>query len=308
MKSGMPAAVWVGLIAARVLGADDSVAALKALGAEVKTDAGGAVTAVLFKQSARLLTDEDYKLVGGLKSLKEFTFYGDCLMTDAQAKLLAEAPALEKVAINGTRLTDEGMKGLAGAKALKTLTIWHLGWKAGWAGKDDKTGHVKFTGIGLAGLAECPKLESLNIAGSTTTDDGLAAVGKLGQLTSLTMYHTRTTDAGLSHIAALKGLKSVTVGPQFSMRIGDAGVARLAELPALETLEVNETILTWEGSMSKLAGAKNLKAVKFDKAEISDEDMAKLKAALPAVKITWTKPSAAEVERMRKELARRAAK
>ena len=40
----------------------------------------------------------------------------------------------------------------------------------------------------------------------------------------------------------------------------------------------------------------------MDKADISDDDMAKLKADLPAVKITWNRPSPAEVERMRKEL------
>ena len=111
----------------------------------------------------------------------------------------------------------------------------HLGWKAGWASKEDKAGAVEFTGVGLANLAAYPELESLNIAGSTTTDDGLAAVGKLEHLTSLTMYHTWTTDAGLAHLTALKGLKTLSVGPQFSMRIGDAGLARVAELPTLES-------------------------------------------------------------------------
>lgn len=290
--------------------ADDAaiVETLKKLGAEVKTDkATGAVTSVLFKQPKEELTDEHYRLLGGLKSLREFTFYGDCLMTDAQAKLLSEAAALEKMAVNGTRLTDEGFKNLSGLKELKSLTIWHLGWKAGQAGKDDKTGRVKLTGAGLVALADLPKLESLNIGGSTVTDDGAASLAKVTQLKTLMLYHSWITDAGLAHIKTMKGLKGVNAGPQFSMRITDAGAAHLAELSDLESLEINETFLTWDGSLSKIAGLKKLKTIKFEKTDISDDDMAKLRAALPEAKINWTKPSADEVQKMRKEAERRRA-
>jgi len=292
-----PIAISMVLLCAALARADDKPAAdaLRALGADVRLDKAGAVVAVTVRESEKL-ADEHFKLIAGLAGLKNLTFYGKSLMTDEQAAVLAKLPALETLAANGTKLTDKGFAGLAGLKTLKKLTLWHLGWSA--PGKQTD-------GSGFGDLASLPALESFNFAGSTVTDAGLEAVSKATQLRELTFYHCRATDAGLAHLKKMPHLKSVYIGPQFSMRMGDAGVVHLAECAALESLTVNETTLTYAGSLKLLKNLKNLKTLKLEKTAVSDADMAALKADLPGVAITWTKPEPADVERMKRAMERK---
>jgi hypothetical protein len=283
------------LLPSAALANDAATAALfKDRGDSVRLDQDGNITGLTVRGSEKL-TDDDYRRIADLKKLRQLTFYGTCLMTDDQAATLSTLPALEELAANATRLTDDGFQHIAKLAALRKLTIWHLGWQ-----NDKKT-----TGAGFAALAALPRLESFNFSGSTVTDDGLAAVAMVTQLRELTMYHCWFSDAGLAHIKAMTNLRSVTVGPQFSMRITDAGVKTLAQLPNLESLDVKETMLTWDGSLAALAASGKLKTIRFEKVAIRDGDLAKLKAALPQAKIELTPPTEKDLEQMRKALERR---
>ena len=68
-------------------------------------------------------------------------------------------------------------------------------------------------------------LKRLNFGGSTVGDEGLKALGAVKTLKTLEFGHTRVTDAGLANLNVLPLLTAVTAGPQFSMRVGDAGLA-----------------------------------------------------------------------------------
>jgi hypothetical protein len=100
-------------------------------------------------------------------------------------------------------------------------------------------------------------------------------------------------------------LKSLMLSTQFSVRIGDAGLESISAIPNLETLEMDETVVTYEGGLKHLKNLKMLKELAFKDTEISDEDMGKLKTALPKVNILWTRPKPEMVEKMTAEMAKR---
>ncbi|HEY1188122.1 MAG TPA: hypothetical protein VGE74_10720 [Gemmata sp.] len=262
--------------------------ALKAAGNSVKLEKNGTLSAVTFAKSETLL-DADYEKLGALKGLTKLTFYGNCKMTDAQAAHVGKLATIEELAINGTALSDDGFKSFANLKNLKALTIWHLGWQ-----------NKALTGTGFAALAGCPRLERFNFSGSTVGDDGLKAVAEVKTLTEVVCYHTRITDEGLKHLKKLPKLTSINVGPQFSMRLGDAGLVTLCEIPTLERVTYDETALTYTGSLKHLKALTGLKELTLNKVEVSAGDLEKLKADLPGATIKHAPPEDKFREQMQK--------
>jgi len=282
------AAITALLFCVAALRADDKsyADALKAAGNSVKLEKDGTISTITFAKSENL-TDADFQTIGMQKGLTKLTFYGNCKMTDAQASHVGKLTTLEELAINGTALSDEGFKEFAKLKNLKSLTIWHLGWQ-----------NKSLTGSGFTALADCPKLEQFNFSGSTVGDDGLKALTKVKTLTDVVCYHTRITDDGLKYLKELPHLKSINVGPQFSMRLSDAGLTTLCTIPTLERITYDETILT-SASLQHLKSLRGLKELVLNKTEIASADLEKLKTDLPGVTIKQTPPDEKMLAQMR---------
>jgi len=266
--------------------ADDSAAAtlLTQAGGEVKPPGGKTVTNVFFKDSSAL-TPDHFRAIAGLRSLKTLTMYNKCPLTDETLAPLGALQSLEEVEIDGAKISDDGMKAFAAMKSLRKLTFFHV------LQKD------KFTGAGVLHLKDLPKLESFSCGGSTFTDDGLAACAKLPHLRELRIWHTNATDAGVAKLEKMTTLKILHLGPQFTPKITDASVSSACAIKSLETLSVMETRLSWGKSLARVKELPALKLLELHQDEIPDEDLAKLKQALPAsVKIDWSAPSAEQKE------------
>src|SRR3954464_14418456 len=96
-------------MAALAWGADDAAALLTQAGGKVKSDAAGVVTEVTFKDSSAL-TKEHYRAIGGLQKLRSLTLYNQCTLTDETLALLSTLESLESLAIDGAKITDDGLK------------------------------------------------------------------------------------------------------------------------------------------------------------------------------------------------------
>ena len=95
-------------------------------------------------------------------------------------------------------------------------------------------------------------------------------------------------------------LKIVHLGPQYTTRITDASVVTLSAIKSLETVSVIECRLSWEKSLSKLKELPALKLLELHSDVISDDDLARLKAELPSVKIDYKAPTDEQREWIRK--------
>ena len=86
--------------------------------------------------------------------------------------------------LSGTRVTDAGLKELAGLKSLQSLNLWD----------------TLVTDAGLKELGGLTSLQSLDLKSTRVTDAGLKELAGLKSLQRLYLYDTRVTDKGVAEL------------------------------------------------------------------------------------------------------------
>ncbi|MGC4003061.1 MAG: hypothetical protein QM811_07970 [Pirellulales bacterium] len=223
-----------------------------------------------------------------MTTLKKLSIAGKTI-DDTTLPLLAGLTSLEEISTDRTMLGDEGYRGFAAFTNLKSLALFHPSW--------DKK---EFTGSGLAHLKPLAKLERLTFAGSTAGDEAMAAVGELTQLREFRTWHTRQTQDGNKHLTKLTKLVGLRLGqrlPPYGQAsppsFDDSTLPLLAQIKTLERLELTEAKLSAGRVVSALKDLPALKMVLIQETDVSDGDVAALKAALPHAQIDF-KPLTAE--------------
>jgi len=263
-----------------------TVASLEAAGGQIKKNKDGAPSEVFFKD-ASAITPEMWKQINTLTTLRKGTFYNKATLNDETLPLLKDLANLEEFAVDGAHLTDKGMQAFAQWKKLKRMTFFHVFW-----------GQQNFNGSGLDVFAQLPDLEHFSMGGSTLTDVGLESLSKVTQLKEIRIWHTGITDAGTSHLKKLTNLKKLHLAGQFNTKLTDGMVANVAAIPSLEKLTLGETRLSYDGGLKELKAMTGLKELEFDKVDVSDADVAKVKADLPTVALKHTRPNEKEMENL----------
>lgn len=203
-----------------------------------------------------------------------------------------------KLTFNKAHFTNDDLKRIAAFKHLKTLTAWH-----NWDHDDPKNTET-CSGAGLVHLKPTA-IESINFGGSRFNDAGMKASLELPQLKELIVYHTFVTDTGVAAIADHPGLTKVVLGPQHSQRVTEASLEPLSRIKHLKHLELNETMLSWEGGLKHLARLKDqLESFTCKAGYIPEADLAQLKQALPNTKIEYTPADEKQLERMQRAAQR----
>ena len=224
-------------------------------------------------------SEDDFKLLARLSRLKSVSFGPG--LGDAHLPLLAGLSELETLQTNLALITDDGVKALAGFKALRIVKFFHP-CKA-------------FSGSGLAALAEMATLERLTVAGSLAfNDDGMAAVAKLTRLQEFRTWHAGQTLEGVKKLKSLPNLKSLTLGQRLAYKppttIADDTLEVLAELSSLETLQLEEARLQVD-ALARLKKLPGLRKLTLQGIDIAEADLERLRGELPKVEIQWTKPN-----------------
>lgn len=293
MKSFLP--LFLGVLWCGSLLAGDA-ADLEKLGAKV-TKTAGVITQAVVKCDA--FTEADFRTLGSVTTLKKLTLSGKTI-TDETLALLTGLTNLEELSTDGIQLTDAGCKHFAAFQKLKSLAFFHPAFRS-----------AAFTGSGLAQLKALPNLERLTFAGSTAGDTALEAIGQLTQLKELRTWHTAQTQAGNAHLVKLSLLTGLRIGqrlPEWGKgsppSFDDATLATLAQIKTLESLELTEARLTATALISHLKALPKLMKVKIQQVDISEPDIAALKAALPDVKVDFEPMTEADKEALLKKKLR----
>ena len=157
----------------------------------------------------------------GLAHLKDLTNIKELRLTQSRIKGPGLAPFtnLQKLDLNYSTFTDEGMQYLAGMKdlthlALRDTLVSDAGLKhiAGLKQLEvlDLYG-ARVTDDGVEHLAGLKQLKKLNLLGATISDEGADVLAALPALEELNLYRSQITNAGLKKLSGLKNLKSLDV-------------------------------------------------------------------------------------------------
>jgi len=266
---------------------DEIVRPLEAKG--VKTKKKGGVVTELSIGPLKTITPDDYKAVGRCRSLVALSLNAEEQRFDDEAAAqLTGLDKLERFFSNGAKLSDDGFKSLASWKSLKQIGFDH------WF----RTQKDKPIGAGLAHLAALPNLESIRLGGCMIGIEAMEALATVRTLRKIDVFHTfYVNDDALVPLQKLPDLRVFIAGPQYQPRITDAALKNLSAIRSLEEINLTETWLTWEGGFSHLTALPNLKKLSIPKVVASEEDVNKLKAAMPGLVVEWTQPDEATTEK-----------
>jgi Leucine-rich repeat (LRR) protein len=104
----------------------------------------------------------------------------------------------ESLNLQGTQVTNAGLKELAGLKSLQTLNL----------------SNTKVTDVGLKDLAGLKSLHSLDLGRTQVTDKGLKELAGFKSLQTLNLGFTRVTDAGVAELQKALPACSIGRGPE----------------------------------------------------------------------------------------------
>ena len=198
---------------------------------------------------------------------------------------LASLTGLKELFLEGTAITNKGMRFIKDFKSLEHLWLPSQVSNEGlnYVAQSQSLKGLYFpyfmqsevTSAGLAHLAKLTSLEVLSISGGPRIGDaGLVHVAKLPSLRYLQLCGENFTDKGLEHVRNARSLRTLNLA---RLPITDAGLAYLSELPELESLDLNFVGGITDEGMSYLKKIRSLKTLNIGAARVGDKGLAHLK-------------------------------
>ncbi len=215
--------------------------------------------------SAQPLTKDQWDAIATLHP-KHLSFNENALDDAGMSQLVGLDPIT--VGINKSLLTGVGVAKFGEMKSLTGISAMHI---------------VKPTPEAKAALANHPTVESFATDGAFCME-----VVTAPNLRSVNLKHSAADDKFVALLANHPSLESVRLWPKGGAWITDAAIAPLTTIPKLKKLTIDLSVLSYEGGLKLLKKIPNLETLEFHEAAISEEDLTKLKADLPKVKLTFT--------------------
>jgi Leucine-rich repeat (LRR) protein len=262
--------------------------------------AGGAVDGGSVSLRASWVTDSDMPLLAhmpgltrldlsltrisdpGLRALRGAPSISDLNLSFAEqigddgVSALRDWKHLRRLNLRGTKITDAALETLAGVKSLESLDVGYA--QLTDAGPEHLTalanlrrlslGGNKLTAAGLQFLREEPRLSYLDISGTQRTDSGLWSI--------------TLTSEGVEAIATVTDLVDLNLG---GTAISAGGLKTLASLPRLERLTLQNCKRVGHDAVPVLSSWTRLRWLDVAGTQLTPEDVAALKKALPECRI-----------------------
>lgn len=151
--------------------------------------------------------------------IREIHLHWSCV--DEDLKCLTSLPALKKLTLDSTRISDEGLMHVGAIRSLEYLQIEGCRMVT-----DAGVGHLK----GLVNLVE------LHVTGNVQIDnDAIASLGEMKNLTFLCLRDTGISDNGLTPLANHRHLRHIII--QGTKMTSDGVSQLIREMPQLEFVD-----------------------------------------------------------------------
>jgi hypothetical protein len=197
---------------------------------------------------------------------RAFSFGGSALDDAGMARLAALNP--EMVTVNGSLVTGAGAAKFGEMKSLKALHTLHI---------------TKPTPEAKAALSTHPTLEVFSSDGAFCIEAVMAP-----KLQRADLKHGAASDHFVALLKHHPSLESVRLWAKGYAGLSDAAIASLVTIPKLNKLSLEFAVFTYAGGLNRLKEIPGLTTLDLKDVALSPEDLAKLKADLPKVKITFT--------------------
>jgi len=220
---------------------------LEALGknATTKLDGTGKLSEILIEDGADLTID-DMTIFGRLADLRSLRILNCRNLNDDWVAQISSLESLDTLALTNSTITDAGVEKVVQSfpnlieldlSSNTNLTGAALKHVAGLAKLERLTLlQNRFNDLNTRRLSKLPQLRSIDLRGNMEAGDmTLEVIGKLPQLTALKHRSTAVTDAGLAGLAESKTLESLLM--QDFVITNESG-PHLAKLEKLSSLEV----------------------------------------------------------------------
>ena len=280
--------------AAQPAAADVSVAKtrLDGLGkdAKYKLDGESRLTEISIEDGAELTVD-DVSLFGRLSDLRSLKILNCRVLNDEMVDQLTGLKGLDTLALTNSALTDAGVEKIV--QAFPNLVELDLSSNTNMTGAAMKQIaslaklerltllQNRFNDLNTRRLSKMPQLRAIDLRGNMEAGDmTLEVVGKLPNLTALKHRSTAVTDAGLEGLAESTTLESLLM--QDFVITNDSG-PHLAKLSKLSSLEVFRCQGIGTDGVLALAGLPLTRLTLRDLPDVGDPSLAVL-AKLPRLK------------------------
>ena len=233
---------------------------------------------------AHLCVRPGAEAIGKAAQLEELNLFAAEFITDAAVAFLRGNTNLRVLNLRGTDVTDTSLEYVGKLTNLRSLDI----------------SFTQIADVGMEHLAPLSQLEELNLGGMKISGSALHVLKLLPKLKRLSFYGVQRRNAGmcwapvvtdieLDTIALLTGLEELNIGDGVALgaprpdelgprageaecriaggtRITDFGVAKLAKLKKLRSLNLSGSVVTG-GVLKTLAGLPNLQRLSLWNAE-----------------------------------------
>ncbi len=142
-------------------------------------------------------------------------------VNDSELLELTRLPALRRLDLSHTRISDEGLLHLKPCKNIEHLDLFYA---------------EQISDQGMNAIKEWRGLKHLNVRGTRIADGTLAVISKLPALESLDLANTAITDNGLDHLVSLTHLKHLSLGRS---RLSETATSVVRLLNTLESLDLS---------------------------------------------------------------------
>jgi hypothetical protein len=230
-------------------------------------------------------------LAKAFPDLVELDLSSNTNLSAAAIKWIAELGKLRKLTLMQTRLNDLGSRRLAKLRDLETL---------------DLRGNMEAGDMTLDVLGKLPHLRALKHRSTVVTDDGIERLAASGSLASLLAQDFAITSAagpalgrirtlesleifrcqgfGSDGVRALAGLPLKRLTLRDLPEVGDAALAVLPDLPALQRLYLHELASVGDEGLAHLAAAQQVAVLDLWSLPRMTDATIDVIAALPGLK------------------------
>lgn len=251
----------------------------------------------------RGVTDESLALLSGITTLENLSLDNCRSVTNRGLVEVAKLKNIRSVNLVSTQVDDAGLIVLANAKNLQSLSLKFT--KVKGTGFTSLAALPKLasltlnpnrntadkTDLDLAPLGKgFPALKELEIGGNRIANEHLAPLANLKNLEKLefrTIGYTQITDAGLAFLAELSKLRSINLNG--SVKVSDAGIAHFSKLLRLQKIDLGRTAVTAE-SAKVLGKLPALTEVQIVHSRVGPQFAQVLRQLNPKVKVVLHRP------------------